>query len=550
MPKNIIGFNSEDEFDRMSRSVRKSENTPQVGQQQRAKYPLGGGGIKVERAIITEVGSSGVHKAFLVTGGYTNDLTAPDIVSNEGTTEVYTGDNIIRSIEAGDNIMIAKVSGKWWIVEVSEDCRGGCVDEPDPAGLPGYIARYKWHMPYIPCCPEASGTWVLDSVSAAVDTTWESDTFECNSDGTSRKWVYDGTKVQIEPIPDEGGIQYRHEEGNKLCPTKMYAYSYPGTFPEDCGDFPRVACMVPMCSGQAAVSMCGGSVKRNWVVTYSGSGPSGNETACGKFVSGSIYSVIFDQDPGSLVSEALPLRPESGGTGDILTYPLLRIGTDPTSTTTNYFFAANNVEYRVRDGEPFNCDGLNIMDLHSNTSTTCTGFPDTIYVFPADDEYITSKCCPLSGRPLWSGNPPGTDYLSYFKCKNLPYILEVEFTSVANDVCSSCDDFNLKQKVYLYATNIVGGAYWRSYPGSGESETTCPGAATTFYIYVAVGPSNGLLRVSSTPTGSSGTKWAEYTFDGTDISGWSCKGNNTYTLDTETTDCNFPASVTVKPCGT
>ena len=55
MAKNIIGFNSEDDFDRMSRSVRKSENTPQTGQRQRRLYPVntGGGGEEIMFQIVS-----------------------------------------------------------------------------------------------------------------------------------------------------------------------------------------------------------------------------------------------------------------------------------------------------------------------------------------------------------------------------------------------------------------------------------------------------------------------------------------------------------------
>jgi len=549
MTKNIIGFNSEDDFDRMSRSVRKSENTPQVGQRQRAKYPGGGGGVMVERAIITEVGSSGVHKAFLVTGGYTNDLTSPDVISNEGTTEVYTGDHIVRSIEAGDNIMVAKVTGKWWIVEVSEDCRGGCVDEPDPDGIPGYIASYKWHMPYIPCCPEASGTWKLNAVSESSDTDWESDTFQCNSDGTDRKWVYDGTKIQIEPIPGVGSIQYRHEEGNKLCPTKMYKFA--GVFPDDCGEFPRVACMVPLCTGKFNTSRCGGKLRRNWMVTFDGS-VSGS--ACTNFVSGRVYTAIFADDPTSDINGTFyqAYKNMTVELTDNKAAPFIFVHTTPSSTS-NVFQLTSHVVYKVRDAGDFNCDGLTILDIDSNTSATCSGFPDTVYAFPVDDEYISSYCCPNVNEPLYSSHPGSdTDFESYWHCDNIPYNLLMEFTSVANDSCSTCDTFNKVHKLYCDGQNRYG-ANWRSYDTSEQTDCNGFSVDARYYINLIVTytetPYLYIANTSGYPSGGD-ILYARYELTAGSLSGWSCKGENEFTLISESGYCDFPSTVTIKPCGT
>lgn len=44
MADTFIGFSEQSDFDRMSKSVRKSENMQGTGSRQRSKYPLGGGG--------------------------------------------------------------------------------------------------------------------------------------------------------------------------------------------------------------------------------------------------------------------------------------------------------------------------------------------------------------------------------------------------------------------------------------------------------------------------------------------------------------------------
>lgn len=67
MAKNIIGFNSESDFDRMSRSVTKSENMQQVGQRQRSKYPVnGGGGVKIVRAEMQSIDCGMVGNALVL----------------------------------------------------------------------------------------------------------------------------------------------------------------------------------------------------------------------------------------------------------------------------------------------------------------------------------------------------------------------------------------------------------------------------------------------------------------------------------------------------
>ena len=93
MPKNIIGFNSEDDFDRMSRSVRKSENTPQTGQRQRRLYPVnagGGGGLEVRFEVVSV--DSGVTPKTAVVEVLSTDVGVDTVPEEDGSNQITVYD--------------------------------------------------------------------------------------------------------------------------------------------------------------------------------------------------------------------------------------------------------------------------------------------------------------------------------------------------------------------------------------------------------------------------------------------------------------------------
>ncbi len=94
MAKKVIGFNSESDFDRMSRSVRKSENTPQTGARYRAKYPdsSGGGGFEVRFEIIS------------VDSGATPKTAVVEVLSNDAGVGKVPGEDENSQITVYDKV--------------------------------------------------------------------------------------------------------------------------------------------------------------------------------------------------------------------------------------------------------------------------------------------------------------------------------------------------------------------------------------------------------------------------------------------------------------
>lgn len=579
MAKKVIGFNSEDDFERMSRSVRKSESVPQVGQRQRAKYPQGGGGIKVERAIITEVGASGVHKAFLVTGTFDDDLDTPDITSTQGQTEIYTGEHVETKLQAGDNVMIAQVSGKWWIVEAPQDCRGTCVDILDPVGSPGWIATYRIYMPALTCCPEASGTHLLIAASSSAD--WESQTFQCNSDGTDRKWVFNGTSLTLDPPLSTGSVAYRHEPDNKTCPTKMFAYNK-GLFVKECGDFPDTICMIPQCA-RGNNPTCPNGSKRLWKIVWTDSGLTDKNAdhsgQCSNLTPGmllkwtftyqnvvsDVYADEYFPTPEEIdtwsygVSADVFVRLGDTSAGGCLPPSIVRI------VDKDYYIEGHDpdVDGDICAAVPGNCTGMMKFiryddPLSNPAAEKCENYPDIIYAIPVGEEFIESPCFPDANLPLFDSNgsiaEPYSD--SDVVCNDLPYILKADpgYTSnVTNNGCSDCDEFNDEFELKLYSAGVHSTtlrAYWQS----DEFTPTCGGNPARWVLILTDTASTCILRISENAYGESGgTDYATYKLwnnasDG-NVDTWNCYGENTFARTSSSSDCYWPSTMKIRVGG-
>lgn len=159
---------------------------------------------------------------------------------------------------------------------------------------------------------------------------------------------------------------------------------------------------------------------------------------------------------------------------------------------------------------------------------------------------------------MWLNSPSGSfPQLSEWNCTSTPYVVTVEFTTVANGSCSACDEFNQKFELFM-TVNSYSNVVHRTYTAVTENLTEC--WADPFmigdikYYIVLVIPASGTvyLRVSTsyeTYTTGSDTIWAYYELDAGTMSGWNCWGLNTFTIVSESAYCDFPSTITVRPGG-
>jgi len=414
MAKNIIGFNSEDDFDRMSRSVRKSENTPQVGQQQRAKYPQGTNGLQIRRAVISKKGVYNTHKVLFTSGTFTEDTTTDDVDATVSETVAYVGEEFDFRIEVGDPVRVAKFANRWWIIDAQQACRGYCIDDPDGQT---YVYGWQFTSPPLTCCPEASGTHILTTSDSGA--TYESATFQCNSDGTDRKWIFDGTKLYLSPMLDDGNIEYRTDRTVANCSVELQKYES-SIFPKvsDCGKLQESVCIHPLCG----VFSC----------TYA---PNGAPVE---------YTALFDSGSNLTYQANAVLKHEGAVVAsecrwqNYQDYPNaqsveLQISTAPA----NHFVRVNaDAVYRLESGIDFSPWEENIFYITPEDEDP--KYPSEITILPNTIKAIESDCKPLQYFILHEDGTTGTDVI----CRERPYYSYFVVSGVTNSGCTDCNDYN------------------------------------------------------------------------------------------------------------
>ncbi len=409
MAKKVIGFSDQSDFDRMAASVRKSESTPMVGQRQRASYPRGGG-AQVKRAVISALGNYNVHQILFTSGGLGE--------RNLTTTEVYVGEEVDYRLSIGQAVLVAQVSGVWWIVEAKQGCPSYCVDYPE-----GQSYVYGWVLaaPVVTCCPEASGVHVMTTSDSGA--TYESDTFQCNGSGTSRKWIFDGQTVRLSPMLGSGNIQYRSDRAIDKCTVQMFPYE-PGIFPKSCGTFQESICLHPLC-GVYSCSTCGG------MPTVYTSSYGGDLIHMGSpFTSGCRWGNIIERTTSDIGVDLYPAG------------PILYIG------STAYILSGT-----------FDCWGSNVFEYYSGTTT---GRPESVTISPGSTTLIESLCYPLVWAPIQDNNASDGNFV----CTQRPYYNYFEVTGVANGTCSDC---GIQNDVF----RVIYNSKFQSY--SSSVSTTCGG---------------------------------------------------------------------------
>lgn len=488
MRNKLIGFNDESEFDRMARAVKRVETSPMVGQRQRAKYPLGGGGGTVKRAIIIALGNHNIHQILFTTGGLG--------VRSATTTEVYVGEEFDYRLSVGQPVLVAKVDGIWWIVEAQQGCPSYCIDYPD-----GQSYVYGWVLaaPVVTCCPEASGVHIMTTSDSGA--TYESATFQCYATGTSRKWIFDGETVKLSPMLSNGNIQYRSDRPIDKCSVQMFQYE-PGLLPGSCGTFQESICMHPLC-GVFSCSACGG------------------------------MPYIYTANYGGTTTQ---LYYNYAGFGDCEWKNYVETAENPTALSVRMNalgegITAGSDGYDL-DGASFDCWGTNVF-YPSGPDPLDEGNPESITVTPGSSVLIETLCYPLVSSYISSGGS--------VVCIHRPFYQFFVVSGVSNSGCSNCAVFN--------GTFRTGYTSLHSNSSSTIS-TTCGNGVSYQWTFgnFTDSPNPSGLRLQCV---SGGNTIALYQYDnpGTNYTEANCM-NGPITLDyvSDNGDCsNWPASITVYP---
>lgn len=514
MAKKVIGFNSEDDFERMSRSVRKSESVPQVGQRQRAKYPIGGGGPTLKRAVISELGDYDVHRVTLISGTFTEDLETDDLAHTRQDVEAYVAEEIVEyKFEVGDIVLLAKFDSRYWIIEAKQNCVGYCID-PDFSGN-GYVYGWSFRAPNLPCCPEASGTHLLTTSDSGV--TYETSTFQCNSDGTDRKWIYTvaSKSLRISPMLDEGRLEWRTDNAPDGCTVRLQQYEQQ-LFANraDCGKIPKSVCLNPMC-GVGTCSECSAGLSPMAYVVEIGEGGQDNaggaEYDCDK-CSGT-YTVLRTFDSGDSDMCAWVAIEDNG---EVIRIDIIQDnGTDYLMVECGITLGYWGIEV------PTDCTKQMTLNwIQPTDPARCINQPDTITVTPVGLETLEGNCYPKSAT--------SNDIL-------VPYYLEFELTGITDGTCDQCSAMNGIQRLALYNRNSPA---WEGDDITGDCLSAFD-ATPSWRTYYDSGPDfDIILRFGNGAAFYTGPALADINYD----------GPNEFTYTSDNGECdNWPASITVYP---
>lgn len=577
MAKKAYGFTSKNDADRVVEATRKVERMQMTGTRHRRKYPLGNSkGVVLRRAIVVNPGFEGVHEILFVTGTFLEQLEGPAIKSNTGTTPAYCGDWIAYQLEAGDHVIVAEFDGNWWIVEASQECHGGCVAELDPVGEPNWTRAYKWYLPQLSCCTEGAKVFVMTSLGPSQN--WESQEFQCNADGIDRKWIYDGKKVWLSPSLDTGKVVYQQGPDASLCPVKMYQFEATPR-EDDCTNLPRVACMVPMCA-RGYVGSCRDGSNRNWVIEFDGPAPTpttapkpGEDYSgqCDAYVSGielsrrfdcgnTTFSTVCNLPEGDNVFTHLPTE---GLDGDINLSPSNGVFESELSFGVGAVYRP--LGWNSDPLQPFNCTGLNEWELYQDAQSSqakCTDWPATCRTYPIDDEFVESKCYPNALFPLHLDNIfPQTDANTH--CADTPFVLTLEVSGVTNNNCVDCADFVKTYELKSWGKfGVNNAAIWLSDAFTVECDDNSQNPFNLWWqlritqvagggvVELKCGNENFQNEFPGNPK-----QYVRYELwesaGGTNpgITGWNCFGDNVFQRKSNSTDCSWPSTVTVKQGG-
>lgn len=535
MAKKVFGFNKKSDFMRTQRAVKKVENMRQTGARQRRSWPRGGGGPKIRRGIILELGDYDVHRVGFLSGTFTEDLTSDGLGHDLADTEAYVANEFDYHLEVGDVVLLAQIENKYWIIDAEPDCQGYCIDENF---INSYVYGWVFRAPSLPCCPEAGGVHILTTSDSGV--TYESETFQCNSDGTDRKWIFKNRKLRLSPMLDEGNLEWWTDNPPTSCTVQLQIYE-PQRAPTrqaSCGKVPRSVCLHPLC-GVGSCEACTTLSPMKLKLTIGGGAYANND---------SYPSVNWCSEcEGTYILERLVV----GASGNYCGWGIK----EKVGANNNAYWpilTANASEFSVDcyDGaiwtlpSPIDCTKKQEIPFSQYYNPLvdppyCEGFPDSITIEPYEDDVLESNCYPTSIIAMSTTTVSSSTPLENFVCLEGPYYLEFEITGVTDNTCDSCSEFN-----NTYRATLMG------YSGDGldwdtpSINPTCAALSSTYIWRIDYYLSGGAGYVQLVLRGATNI----VTYTGPAITDWNCFGPNVFTYDSDNGECaNWPATITVYP---
>ena len=481
---------------------------------------------QIRRAKVVELGAYDCHKIEFVDGKFTKDLVTDDLSTEDRGETAYVGDDFDRIIRVQDKVFVSQCDGRWWIVAKDDQtCIGYCIDDPQDTA---YVWGWYFLGPDLECCPEAGGPKMLTTSDSG--STYESATFQCNGTGDSRKWIWNGTKLYISSMLDEGNVQYQTDQTAANCTINLSKYEG-RIFPiEECGPIPDSVCLHPLC-GIPGCDDCDNGTPLIYQATFSAS-PTPNPMYSGGCGMNSPLLFVYTQNTSGNCTWATNIKNVSNAYGGPLSFSM-NTAASPPSISCDYPYDY----WEMEPGSTFDHYGTNVF-TRSTSLTTCLGLPDTITVSPRLGQIVEGNCNPLVWRVI-TDDGFAAHTISDVICWEIPRFWVVEISGVTNDSCSDCDVFN-GTFILDYFNGLIA--------GSDDITTSCSGSPFTvdfvtgsegyptpvFYIY---------LRFFYGPTDSD-----SYAIYKSTLASINCLGVNTLPLDSNTGECqNWPSEVTIKP---
>lgn len=537
MAKKVIGFSEQSDFDRMAASVVKSERTPMVGQRQRALPPRGSAPA-IKRGVISQLGDYDVHLVTLLSGEFTQDLTTDGLTHTATEIQAYVAAEFDYNLRVGDVVIIAKIGKNYWIIETKNNCEGYCIHE-DFAG-DGYIYGWSFQAPNLPCCPEAGGIHILTTSDGV---SYESATFQCNSDGTDRKWIYNTTKknLRISPMLDFGNLEYRTDSTPAACTVRLQQYEQQlFASRADCGTLPKSVCLNPMC-GVGSCNGCEGLSPMAYKVTI-GSGARANPARptapdwCSECEGEWIFERMVTGNGGNYCNWVI--KEDVGANSG---------GHEPTLVVSASEFSISCVDGAIWSSSgPVDCmnkQEIPFLQYYNPVIDPpyCIDYPATVTVEPYGQEVLEGNCYPLSVAYLSGTTFTSSTPLADFVCLQVPHYYEFEVSGVTDNTCDSCSEFNS-----VLRARLQGGSPSLIDWDAPSINPTCTAMSSTYTWRIDHYLSGGTGYIQLVLKVSGNTDRVVYT--GPTITDYNCLGPNVFTYASDTGECStWPATITVYP---
>ncbi|MBD3661788.1 MAG: hypothetical protein HUJ11_06400 [Arenibacter algicola] len=477
---------------------------------------------QIRKAVIVQLGDFDVHQIEFTDGNFTEDLETDDLTRSYRGNKAYVGDELDLELEPLMSVFVTLCEGRWWIVAVVDQCQKYCID-PDFTG-DSYIYGWTFRAPNLPCCPEAGGAHILTTSDSGV--TYESDTFQCNSDGTNRNWVFKDRKLRLSPMLDDGNVEYWSDQTPNSCTIQLNRFE-PQRFPAktDCGTLPQSICLHPLC-GVGSCAACNGLTIMEWEIDFGGGGESNPY----------YLPTVFDycDSPSGVIRVYQAFHNASTGyciwtyySGTMFATMSISTADPPVMAVTGYELGSGAQGVSWTAEGPFDCDSEITLTVDYDDDinpTRCIGYPEAITVRPVRGPHLDDNCYPTVVHSM----PSASD------CTRIPFYAELELTGITDGTCNECSQLNDVFRLDLPST--VGPNYISdSISSSCLSETT---TSPVFKIITDGGGDQYYLQFGN----------ATAVYKKTGLASWNCFGPNVFTYDSDDGRCgNWPGTITLYP---